>query len=154
MTFFEKQERTESEQALLRAVETGKLVDLRTGDADVDNPASGLTWGHERTVPSELLYTLLAAGHDPTPRAVVLRGALISGGLNLEAAKLACPLVLEGCFFDGPINLRGARAEVIRITGCQLPCLAAERLETLGSLELDRSTFAVVDLMTADIGGQ
>ena len=145
-------ERTECEQALSRAVETGELVDLRTGDAEADDPASGAQWARERTVGSDLLYELLT-GREPTPRALVLRGARISGGLNLEAATLACPLILEECFFDGPVNLRETRAEVVRLPGCQLPCLAADQLETRGDLDLTDSIAAIISLTGAHVGG-
>jgi hypothetical protein len=82
----------------------------------------------------------------------VLRGARISGGLNLEAATLACPLVLDQCFCDSPINLQEARAESIRLTGCKLVCVAADRLETRSNLVLSGSTAAIVSLQGARVG--
>ena len=152
MTTSQDRHLTECEQALGRAVEAGELVDLRAGDAEVDDPASGAEWGRERTVGSDLLYELLTK-REPMPRAVVLRGARISGGLNLEAATLACPLILEDCFFGGPVNLREARAEVVRLTGCRLPCLAADQLETRGDLDLTDSIAAIISLRGAHVGG-
>ena len=152
MTTSQDRHLTECEQAFGRAVEAGELVDLRAGDAEVDDPASGAEWGRERTVGSDLLYELLTR-REPMPRAVVLRGAKISGGLNLEAATLACPLILDDCFFGGPVNLREARAEVVRLTGCRLPCLAADQLETRGDLDLTDSIAAIISLRGAHVGG-
>jgi hypothetical protein len=43
-------------------------------------------------------------------RAVKLAGARITGVLDLEAARLACPLLLDGCSADQPINLKEAHA--------------------------------------------
>ena len=76
---------TECEHELRRAVNTGELVDLRSGDVEFDDPVRGAEWGHDRTVRAEILYDLLVA---TTSRAVVLRGARISGGLNLERRAL------------------------------------------------------------------
>ena len=83
----------------------------------------------------------------------MLRGARISGGLDLEAVTLACPFVLDGCFCDSPINLREAHAQAIRLTGCQLLYVAADQLETRGNLVLSRSTAAIVGLQGAHLGG-
>src|SRR3712207_5913354 len=94
---------TQFERKLRRAAETGGLVDLRSGN--VDDPVEGAEWGRERTVRAELIYELLV-NDARSPRAVVLRGARISGALNLEAVTLARPFVLDGCFCDGPINLQ------------------------------------------------
>ena len=55
---------------------------------------------------------------------------------------------------DGPINLRQARAEAIRLTGCQLTCVEAAQLETRGNLQLDRSTASVINLTGVHLGGQ
>lgn len=146
---------TEREQALLDAAEGGRPLDLSTGDPTHDDVVCGHGWGDDRTVRAELLYQLLAgAGESSPPRAVVLRGARIGGGLNLESASLVCPLILQDCFFDAPVNLMDARAPVIRLTGCHMPCLAADQLETRGELELDRLTTTVISLTNAHIGGQ
>src|SRR5215211_5746209 len=143
---------TKCERELRRAVEAGESLDLRSGDADLDDPARGAEWGRERTVRAGVLYQLLVRDARKS-RAVVLHGARISGGLNLEAATLACPFVLDQCFCDSPINLQEARAESIRLTGCKLVCVAADRLETRGNLVLSRSTAAIVSLQGARVGG-
>ncbi len=152
MTQRDLHELGEAEQALSRAAVTGELVDLRVGSRDGDDPCTGDAWGPERTVRADVLYALLTA--ESTTRAVVLRGARISGAVNLESARLDCPLILEGCRFDGPVNVRDARAETIRLSGCRLPCLHAALLETRGDLNLDRTSAAIIDLIGARIGGQ
>jgi hypothetical protein len=149
---FEGMELTACEQALADAAAMGALVDARAGAAALDDPATGADWGPERTVRGEVLFQLVVG--EPAPRGVALRGARIIGGLNLEAARLRCPMLLEGCFFDAPINLRQARAEAIRIAGCRLTCLDAAQLETRGDVTLDRSTATVVNLLQARVGGE
>jgi hypothetical protein len=63
------------------------------------------------------------------------------------------PFVLDGCFCDRPINLQEAHAPAIRLTGCQLLCVAADQLETRGNLVLSRSTAAIVSLQGVHLGG-
>ena len=43
---------TTAERQLLDAVVTGIVVDLRAGDAELDDPVRGRAWGEDRTVPS------------------------------------------------------------------------------------------------------
>ena len=151
MALVDRLDFSDSEQALWNAAATGAQVDLRAGDSASDDPSAGAGWGAERTVRATVLYDLLVS--QPAPRAVVVRGARINGGLNLEAATLGCPLILEGCYFDGPINLRQARAENICLTGCQLTCVDASQLETRSDLDLRRSTATSVGLAVAHVGG-
>ena len=134
-------------------METGETVDVRSGDEAFDNPGRGTAWGPERTVRSELLYELLV-GYPGACRAIVLQGTRISGALNLEAVSLVGPRILDGCFCDGPINLREAKAPVIRLNGCRLTCLAADQLETRGDLDLSHSTAAIISLRGAHVGGE
>ncbi|GAA2438458.1 hypothetical protein GCM10010191_62050 [Actinomadura vinacea] len=132
-----------AEQQLLHAAALGSLVDLRTGDAQRDEPTRGTAWGAERTVRASVLADLLTGRRTPDrgrPRAVKLRGARITGGLDLEAAELACPLLLADCHIEQPVNLCGCSASAIRLPGCRLPGLAADRLCTVGDLNLDGLT--------------
>ncbi len=83
-------ELTECEKRLWHdAAPSGKPLDLRNGESD--DPTNGAQWGTERTVRADVLYRLLV--DEATPRAVVLRAVRISGGLNLEATTLRCPLI-------------------------------------------------------------
>jgi hypothetical protein len=150
----------EPERELRREARAGKLVDLEIRDPDLIDPAQGENWSAARTVRAELLVELLTKGHQlggtPGARAVKLRGARVIGSLDLEAATLVCPLLLWDCWLEQPAILREARAASLRLRGCHLPSLAADRLETRGNLELSREFTASsgVRLDGADIGGQ
>jgi hypothetical protein len=150
----------EPERELRREARAGKLVDLEIRDPDLIDPAQGENWSAARTVRAELLVELLTKGHQlggtPGARAVKLRGARVIGSLDLEAATLVCPLLLWDCWLEQPAILREARAASLRLRGCHLPSLAADRLETRGNLELSRGFTASsgVRLDGADIGGQ
>jgi len=147
----------DTEHELLAAAIAGTIIDLRAGDTEPDNPGLGATWGAERHIRADLLAALLtgtASSHGKPPRAIKLRGARIIGTLNLEAANLTCPLLLEDCYIDEPVNLTEATAPSIRMLGCRLPSLTARQLCTTHNLSLDAATFTRgVTLSGAHIGG-
>jgi hypothetical protein len=147
------------ERRLWQAASTGRLVNLQP-DQPVLDPARGASWGPDCTVRAEVLIELFTgaatASQAPHPRAVKLRGARITGALYLEAATLACPLELRSCSFEKPVNLRQAQASEVRLPHCHVPRLAADQLETRGSLALTEGFTATgeVSLAGARIGGQ
>jgi hypothetical protein len=152
-------ELTEPEQRVWRSAGTGELVDLRVGAPERDNPTTGATWDTARVVRAEVLADLLVGAYTPPGngrlRAVRLRGARVTGQLDLEAATLGCPLLLRDCCFEQRVNLREAYAPVVRLPGCHMPGLAAEQLETRGNLELNHGFTATgeVGLVGARVGG-
>jgi hypothetical protein len=143
---------------LREAILTGELVDLRSGNASVDDPAHGAGWGAERIVSAEILTELLTKPADSSrrPRALRLAGAVITGSLDLEAVELPCPLLLRGCWFEQPLNIAEAHAPVLRLPGCNMPGLYADQLTTKGNLELNDGFIVSgeVRLAGAHIGGR
>jgi hypothetical protein len=147
-----------AERLLLQAVSTGTVADVRIGEPESDDPAGGAVWDADRTVRAELLTELLTAERGAQGgllRAVKLRGARVVGVLDLEAAELRRPLLLADCHIDEPVNLSEATAPAIRLPGCLVPSLAADRLRTIGNLELNRgfAAYGEVRLAGAHIGG-
>jgi hypothetical protein len=152
-------ELTAPERALVRAAAVGGLVDLGAGNARLDEPGRAAAWGPGRTVRAELLVELLTGRRRPDDgqaRAVRLRGARVSGTLDLDAARLECPLLLDRCFLDHPVSLRDSRAQAIRLPGCHVPGIAADQLRTEGSVEFNKgfTATAAISLAGARIGGQ
>jgi hypothetical protein len=148
-----------TERKLLSAAVRGALVDLRTGDARLDDPAKGTGWGADRQIRAELLTELLTGTrytNGKFPRAIKLRGARITGLLDLEASTLTCPLLLRECHIDKPVDLGEATAPVIRMPGCHLTTLAARQLRTTGDLTLNAKFTATGEVLLhgAHIGGQ
>jgi hypothetical protein len=148
----------DAEQAILRALNTGELVDLQGGAPSLNERDQEQTRDAARVVRADLLVDLLtsrnlAAGS--RPRAVKLRGAHISGSLDLEAATLTCPLLLQDCRLGEPVNLNDATAPSIRLPGCHIPGMTAEQLSVRGNLELNRgfTSHSQVSLEGARIGG-
>jgi hypothetical protein len=151
---------TKPEHDLWERVGTGELLDLRASRNELNDPAQGGSWGADRTVRAELLVELLTGQRQPhdalEAKALNVRGARITGTLNLEATTLVCPVRLEDCSFAKPIILREARAPAVRLPGCHMPGLKADRLETHGILALNHGFTAhgEVSLFGACIGGQ
>ena len=132
----------------------GELVDRGEGPF---TPAEMQAWADERTVRAAVLRYLLIAEQWPVDeKGVRLRGVRISGLLDLEAAALRCPLLLDCCYLDAdaPACLDYATASRLTLTGCQLAGLTGEML-TARALNLSRSTLsASLRLPGADITGQ
>jgi hypothetical protein len=151
-----KEQLAEQEYRLVSASRTGQLIDLRVGAAGHNDPANGATWDGTRTVRADLLIELLTAEHTTETRrsrAVKLRAARITGSLDLEAAELVCPLLLNDCRFDEPISLNEAAAPAIRLPGCHLPALAADQLRTTGTVDLTGIVADEIRLSGGRIGG-
>jgi hypothetical protein len=144
------------ERQLREAILTGQLVDLREGDTSADAAARGSQWSAGRTVPAVVLVDLLTRGDGPAqPRALRLAGARIAGRLDLEAAHLACPVLLLDCWFEESVALSEATVPALRLPGCHLPALDAEQLTTRGNVDLRHGFHArgEVNLGGAHLGG-
>jgi hypothetical protein len=150
---------SEPERCLWQAASAGTLVDLQPDQPDAD-VAQRASWSDRYAIRAELLVELLTDAKTPpgTPRAraVKLRGARITGPLDLRAATLICPLELRHCYFEEPVSLQQAQAPAIRLSGCHVSKLAAAELETRDSLVLNEGFTATgeVSLAGARVGGQ
>ena len=131
----------------------GELLDC--GGPCPSDLATMQLWGEERTVSAAALRDLLAGVQWPVhAKGVRLRGARISGVLDLEGATLRCPLSLDSCYLDAedPACLDHATASRVALTGCQLAGLTANSL-TARQVDLSRSTLRTgpLSLMCASI---
>ena len=149
---------SDAERELMGKATTGDLADVRAGEPELDNPACGADWAPGRTVRADLLVALLTGERAPEGgglRAVRLRGARITGRLNMEADTFKCPLVLWDCHLDEPADFSDATASSIRLTGSHLSGFTARQLRTTGDVSLDRvyASNREVILSCARIGG-
>src|SRR5215211_3015306 len=97
-------------EELKAAVGAGRPVRRGRGEP----AAQGHRWGEDRKLPAQELYELLARPDSGAkPRAAVLIGVRVTGGLNFEAAEPQAPLIAHNCYFDEPINLIAAKAAEI-----------------------------------------
>ncbi|GHB75414.1 oxidoreductase [Streptomyces viridiviolaceus] len=135
-------ELTSPERALWDAFPEGRRVDLRTGVPEDDRVAGGGQWGPGRTVRAVVIAALLLGANAAQPGAVAclrLAGARISGRLNLAGAQIAHDLRLEDCWFEEGVDLSGASAQSIAITGSRAPGVEAGMTRVEGRLDLRRS---------------
>jgi hypothetical protein len=153
------------EQSLVEHVGRGEWLDLADGDEGVDEAAMR-SWGKSRicgaTVIRDILRGRLAA--DPDPHGLRLRGARITGRLDLENLTTDVNLELKDCFLEEGILAGNARLASVDLVGCQIehpvePPLAADSL-TCSALGLDEARVighaggGAVRLLGAHISGQ
>src|SRR3954447_14674416 len=110
MALLTRSDLTPTEQRLCEKAAEGQLLDLRSGEANKDNPAEGTRWGTDRCVRPQLLSQLLTGRGNldqafQAPVAVRLRGAKILVRLNLGGLTLRCPLELYQCHLGGRVGL-------------------------------------------------
>jgi hypothetical protein len=145
---------TPLEEQMVAKAATGKLVDRGGGPFNLDEIQA---WGEERTVRAVVLRHLLVAEQWPIDaKGVRLRGVRISGRLDMEAAALRCPLLLDCCYLDAdaPACLNSATASRITVAGCQLAGLTGEML-SVREFDLSGSTLTgPLCLRDADITGR
>jgi hypothetical protein len=144
------------EQALIDHVKAGTRLNLVS--AGPVNQEVMEEWGSPHIVRAAVLrYLLVESQWQVHSKGVRLRGARISGQLDLESAAVRCPLVLEDCFLESlePVTLDYATAPRITMAHCRIVGdLSASLLVVAKKLDLSESVLnGVVRLIGADIAG-
>jgi hypothetical protein len=151
-------EPTEAESLLWKVFPSGEWADLRTGQPGADDVSRGAAWGPERTVRAETIRALLlgAGGAEPGRYpAVRLRGARVTGRLDLMGATVGYALVCEGCYFEEPLRFVESTTKTVRIVGSRLPSFNGARMRTDGILNFFRSRIeAGIRLDRAKVSGE
>jgi hypothetical protein len=149
---------TEPERSLWAAFPRGAWADLRASDPAADDLDGAGSWGPARTVRAEVISALLLGacaaepGHSP---AVRLRGARITGRLDLLGATLNCPLVCEYCHFDGEPRFVESSTKTVRLVHSRLPGFNGTRMRLDGILNFWSSVVdSVIRLDQAKVAGQ
>ncbi len=136
-------------------------VDLKNPD---NNPADGFKWAPDRSVRADLLRWMLTDGEARKyldPSGIQIRGARISGLLNLSFITIPAQLGLNYCFLPGGLDLGSAKAPGISILNSYSGPAEFGSIDVDGSLVLLYDTFyagnappdaAVVDLTDARLG--
>ncbi|MDF2255167.1 hypothetical protein [Streptantibioticus ferralitis] len=130
---------TATERRVWQAFPHGELVDLRTGDPEVDDPQNAHEWSADRVVRGEVIASLLLGACPAASGAVAavrLVGARITGELFVDHGEVNSLLLLRGCRFEGPIDLDDAVTESIDLSGSQLTTLSAYGTHVRGTLDL------------------
>ena len=140
-----------AEEALVSGLDSG-IFD-QVGDGGL--PEAG---DETRRVRAELIRALLLGG-DEMPRlhetGLRLRGAWISGRLDLEGCRIGRDIGLADCRFEFEPVLRSAVIDSLVLDGCALPGLDADRIEARGDLFLRAANVAgSIRLRGARLGGE
>lgn len=153
------------EQSLVEYVGRGEWFDLAAGDEAVDEAAMR-SWGESRaceaTVIRDILRGRLAV--DPDPHGLRLRGARITGRLDLENLATDVNLELKDCLLEEGVLARNAHLASVDLTGCQIEHPVEPPLDgaflTCSALGLDKARVighadgGAVLLLGAHISGQ
>ncbi|MCP2339434.1 hypothetical protein [Actinomadura rupiterrae] len=123
---------TDAEQLLWDAFPTGAWTDLaKAADKAADKAG--------RTVRAEVVRALLLGAREAEPgglAAIRLRGATVTGPLDLMGATVGVALVCENCVFEGTVRLAEATTRTVRLVGSRLRQLKAPRARIDGVLDL------------------
>jgi hypothetical protein len=153
------------EQSLVEHVCSGELLDLAADDEAVDKAAMR-SWGETRAIRATVIRDILRGrlAPDPDPRGLRLRGARITGRLDLENLSTDVSFELEDCLLEEGIVARDARLAWVGLTGCQIehpaePPLDADRvtcsaLDLTGARIIGHAGRGAVNLRGGHIGGQ
>jgi hypothetical protein len=138
---------TEAEQLLWKAFPRGAPVDL-----------GGSPDGAPPVIRAEVIAALLLGAVPAEPGSAAgirLRGASVTGPLELAGGTVAQPLICEDCRFDAELGLADSSVRTVRILDSQLPGLDGTRLRLDGILDLTGSEIAgCVRLEHAKVRGQ
>ncbi|MGP3990930.1 membrane-associated oxidoreductase [Streptomyces sp. 3N207] len=118
-------ELTEPERRVWEAFPLGAPVDLTTAD--------------ERTVRARVLRSLLLTPPEENGEipALRLRGAQVTGELNVRSGVVRCPVSLRDCDFEETVVLYGAEFRQLTLSECRMPGLWATTLRVDGVLRLN-----------------
>ncbi|MFF4284488.1 membrane-associated oxidoreductase [Streptomyces sp. NPDC001633] len=127
---------TPPEERIWRAFPRGESVDFSA--AENEDPALGDTWGAERTVRASVLRALLLKSprEDGEIPALKIKGARITGILDLKYATIDAAVRLSHCHFDGVPDMYGAQLRQLNLSKSVLPGLTSAALRVEGVLRM------------------
>jgi len=132
---------TEAERALWAAYPTGELVDLIGEPNHVDSPDLSPVPVVRAEVLAQLLLGACPARPGCVP-AVRLRGARVTGRLDVSGGAVGCELRLERCILEQPPKFANASTRQIRFADCMLPGFDGGGLRCDGYLSFSGCTIA------------
>ena len=123
-----------AEQKLVDEIDTPDRITLGDGELPID-PSP------DCTVRAELIREYLLAENGPLhSKGLRLRGAFISGPLDLQGCSCDRDITLSACHMSDPINLVNARMRGFHISGSNIGAISADNAEFSGSLYIRSGT--------------
>ncbi len=136
-----------AEQSLWNAFPGGKWVDLQVASPGEDGLSGAGSWGQGRSIRAEVIAALLLGAAPSEPGrspAVRLRGARITGRLDVMGATVGCAFVCERCCFDEAPRFVEATTKTVRIVDSRLPAFNGARMRLDGICSLWGSTVSEI----------
>jgi hypothetical protein len=151
-------ELTEAERLLWEAFPRGAWVDLGRVDAPAEGLGEAIRSDRSRIVRAEVIGALLLGAVETEAgwaAAVRLRGAVVTGQLDLMGAAVACPLLCERCYFDNAIGFVECSVKTISVIDSRLPAFNGTRMRLDGILDLRGSVISdIVRLEQGKVTGR
>ena len=152
------------ESSLVEHVGRGERLDLTT-DGEALDEAAMLSWSESQTCRASVIRDILRGrlAADPDPHGLRLRGARITGRLDLESLTTDVNLELTDCLLNEGVLAQDAHLACVFLVGCQIehsdePAIDGARL-TCSVLNMTRASVighakvGAVNLTGAHIGG-
>jgi hypothetical protein len=148
---------TAAEERVVRAARDGTEADCRDLGGG-DDPAKVDAWPASRNVRANLIRWLFVdrgARELVDPKGVAIRGARITGRLDLSFTNVLFPLFLSGCRLAQDLDVRYAKMPVLSLEGSWTRAIKADGLKLEGDILLRNGFHAQgeVRLLGAGIGG-
>ncbi len=139
---------TPVEQALVEHVCRGEWLDL-AGDDEMVDEATMRSCGDDRTCQAAVIRDILRGrlAPDSDPHGLRIRGARISGQLDLQNLSTDVNLELRDCLLEDGVLARDARLASVGLAGCRIGQRAGLSLDAI------RLTCSVLDLTQARVIG-
>jgi len=149
---------TEAEQLLWEAFPRGAWVDLDIVEVPAEGLRDAIGQDPSRIIRAEVIGALLlgAVKVDAGWAAGIrLRGAVVTGQLDLAGASVAWPVACERCWFDSEIGFADCTVKTISLVDSQFPAFNGTRMRLDGILDLRGSAISgLVRLEQAKVTGQ
>jgi hypothetical protein len=144
---------SDAEMRVLRGTANGECTTCHmTGGVLGDNPADADSWGPEREVRAELIRWLCIAPEASkvvAPLGVQVRGAKVSGSLDLSSVSVPFPVTCIQCRL-GDIDVKYATIPLLNLTGSAIDTLTADGAEFKSMLILSQG-FSARDVRLAGV---
>lgn len=156
---------TSVEQSLVERAGRGEWLDLAADDEAVDEAAMR-SWGESRSCRASVIRDILRGrlAADIDPHGVRLRGARITGQLDLENLTTDVWLELADCLLEEGVVARDARLPGLWLSGCQIEhpaespfdgtALSCGLLGLTGARIIGHTGDGAVELLAAHISGR
>jgi len=147
----------EMEKKVVIAAGQGASANFKSGNHQADNPENGASWGEDRTIRAQIIRDL-CLGTNPRwtvhTKGLQIKGAKITGKLDLEAAAISHPLLLIDCYFENQMTFTDAETRMLDLSGSHTKDIWADGITAHSHVILDGiKVEGELRLIGADIGG-